>query len=84
MENLDEALLSTNNSNFQYMNKRGFEIIEEIQISLLSEYESQLAQDHQAQPIFLSREDLNKHECERTKLKNVRKLTDQILNHQFF
>ena len=35
MDNLDEILIVKNNKSFNYNNKKGFEIIEEIQLSNL-------------------------------------------------
>jgi len=38
MDNLDEILIVKNNKSFTYVNKKGFEIIDEIQLSILGKH----------------------------------------------
>ncbi len=38
MDNLDEMLIAKKNKSFTFINKKGFEIIDEIQLSILSKY----------------------------------------------
>lgn len=85
MDNLDEILIVKNNKSLTYINKKGFEIIDEIQLSILGKYIQGIS-DIFSLPnlLFLSQKDLDPTATNKKRSLETEKLTELILNHKFF
>ena len=82
MESLDEALLATGKHGFKFMNKKGFEVVEQIQHRVLEAHVERHPNDIQFQKsLVLKREDFKSISA--TRKKEVEVLSKILLKTEF-